>query len=141
MRDLYWLKERLALVLVTLFFAWPPLHIALARQYLLDPWKLGAWGMYSTLPNQTDVQVFIYDAQGEIVANQNKLSSKHWDMYQRFKRRRDLIGELASPDLLGKSLLYLHPGAERVEIRVGVVQFDRQSKFLKLHAKTYEYKR
>lgn len=128
-------------MIVAMFFAWPLVHITLVRKHLVEPWKLGAWGMYTTLQNQSDVQVFVYDKNGEIIANQDILPPKQRLMFNQFKRRRDLIGALASPHTLGQSLLYLLPGAARVEIRVGVVRLDPSSKYLKLYPQVYEYQR
>ena len=123
--SLSWKKRVLTLGLA-LFTAWPPLQMFLSFHYHVNPWKLGAWGMYS-IPDATPglALELLHDGQWS-PGSWTQIGGRRLIAQARnFKLRRYQLGRLTRPDAIAESILEARPEADGVAILIIEAGLDR----------------
>lgn len=122
------MKRRLACAFLLLFAAWPVLQHALVRVYGVDPWRLGAWGMYSVPgPMKTLRVVALRDDAEPQLLNHEAYPPEVERLVTTYRWRKQALGELVSADRLAEALLAMHANWDGVALPMLTLALDPES--------------
>jgi len=133
-------KKWTGLALLAAVAVWPAVHYGLYRAYGIDPWKLCGFAMYTRPHAAHRLEVLqVRDGQATPLRVVSPALAAEAD---RLGRRRGALGELGSPDRLGRLILAELPDVGHVRLVLHRVDFDCRSTRLDLvEARTYDYVR
>jgi len=91
-----------AIVTAALLWAglWPLAHYAIVQRYGINPWKLGAWAMYTVPTPPVLVGLFRQVPGGFLYVDHRKLSPALQEQVRKYEMQRHALGELARPEAL-----------------------------------------
>ena len=133
-------KRRIVLGLLLGFTAWPAVHIALVKEYDLNPWKLAGWGMYSApqLPPYLRVLGLTPDEVG--VYELSTVPEEVVPALDDFLDRRRALRGLVRPDEVAHALLDAYPAIDGVRIVVVQPTLNRSTGMIETTQTQYEYR-
>ncbi|MGI9432030.1 MAG: hypothetical protein ACR2PQ_07440 [Myxococcota bacterium] len=106
---------------------WPLVHRGLVARYDLNPWKLGAFAMYTT-PTPPVLAVLLVPADGGLVPlDESALPGSVRREGDAFRARRHALGEWARPDAWAEEVLSARPDLRGVVVMVQRMILDRQT--------------
>ena len=134
-------KKRLFGLALVVLAMWPAVQIGLVLRYDVSPWKLGAWGMYSS-PQQLPGLKLRGFKQGVMVAPFDRPYPK-WLLVEmmHFRRYRRAMGQLYSPATLGALILERQRDLDAVRLDVVEVHLNLQTAIVEERETRYSYER
>jgi len=133
-------KQRVGLALLVVVAVWPGLHHWLYRSYGIDPWKLCGFAMY-TRPHAAH-RLEVLQVRDGHATPLRVVSPALAAEAEQLGRRRGALGELGSPDRLGRLILAELPDVGHVRLVLHRVDFDcRTTRLDRIETKSYDYVR
>lgn len=131
-------KIKLVKVLLFLVAVWPFFHFYLVRRFEINPWKLGAFGMYSAPDRriQIDLHSIISGKKVRLNFRGNKEVSSE---AVQFSNRRKELGLLALPDRLAELILKSHPEFDTLILDVYRTQLNKKTAYVEFRKYSYRY--
>ena len=122
-------KTLLVGLLLAAFALWPLLHYVLAQKHFVSPWRLFGWAMYCVPVYKPRVEFFVEQAGQRVPIAYPRISTDGSRSLETFVRNRAELGTLVDPDPLGRTIFEVHPGLDRVIIRITqpVYHYDSDS--------------
>ena len=122
------MKRRLVCAFLVAFAIWPALQHALVRVYGIDPWRLCAWGMYSSPgPMKTIRVVALRDEAGPEILDREAYPPEVERLVTIYRWRKQALGDLASADSLAQALLAMHTDWDGVALPMVTLALDPES--------------
>lgn len=132
-------KERIVYAGLALFTIWPGVHIWLVKQYGIDPWKLGGWGMYAAPRiKMSGLQVYTRTRGGSGFVYLPELPPEVHPAAGEFLARYRFLRRLVRPDRLCREMMQRDPTIERLRIVVDQPVVDRDSGMVVSEEMTFE---
>jgi len=122
------------------FAVWPLLHIGLIRAYDLNPWKFAGWGMYAAPQLVCGVRILGIAPDGTDYELRS-IAEPIEPALAEFRRRRNGLRGLATPDALGDAVLRHYSAIAAVRIVVVQPVLDPPSGMIHEVETRYEYRR
>ena len=116
---------------------WPLGQFLLVQAFHVSPWKLGAWGMYSTPARSMRIESVVTRTNGERV--RFEAWSQVEDSLRRFQLWRRYLGTLATPADLADAILAKESNAATVEITLRERKLD--SRTARIEERVTSYRR
>ena len=117
--DLLHLRKRRALLgLLLLISVWPLVHRGLVMRFEMNPWKLGGFAMYATVVPPLQVIVFQRTDEGVVPLDEKLLPPAVRERLARFRIERHALGQLRSPDDVGRAIQAARPELDWIVITV-----------------------
>jgi len=120
---------------------WPLAHYRLVHHYGLNPWKFGAWAMYTVPTPPVLVALFTRSGGGYRHIDHQSLSSELQQVHRRFQMDRHVWGDLARPDDLARAALAELPGVHSIVIIVQRMTLDPETSRMVSAKAEYDYDR
>ena len=136
------IKRRIALGVLVLLVLWPLAHYALARHYHINHWRFAGFAMY-TRPSDTPKLSFA-GRLGDRPLTPADLRAALGEDTQRidaFIEERRLWGTLASPEPLGRLILYRIPELSDLIILIITVGLEPGDDYLSYRVEHYRCQR
>jgi hypothetical protein len=133
-------KQWVGVVLLAVVAVWPAVHHGLYRRYGIDPWKLCGFAMYTRPHAAHQLQVLeVRDGEARpLRVRSPRLAAEA----EHLGRQRGALGELGSPDRLGRMVLAELPDVDHVRLVLQRVDFDcRTTRLDRVETRTYDYTR
>jgi hypothetical protein len=134
-------KKRIVVSVLMLAALWPLAHRALAAHYRINPWKLGAWAMYTTATPPVVVVPFAKRSRGLAVIDVRTLPAAVRASYDDFRISRHALGRLRRPDELGRAILRAREDVDTVVVAVQTTTLDAETGLMRGDKDLYEYSR
>ena len=135
------MKRRFVVALVAVVFVWPLIHRVLVAQYGINPWKLGAWAMYTT-PVPPVVVVTLAPSGGKpAVLDERTLPVWTRQRLARFRAQRHALGTLRRPDDVGQAILAARPDLAWAVVLVETLRLDPRTALMVSSLDRYTYER
>ena len=134
--------RRLVVVSVLVWAAvWPLVHYALVQRYRLNPWKFGAWAMYTVPTPPVLVALFDKVEGGYRLIDPASLDVAADEARRRFEMDRHVWGDLATPDELAYAALAELPRVSTLAVIVQHTALDRDTGRMVSSRDEYTYER
>ncbi|MCG8587830.1 MAG: hypothetical protein MJE66_00920 [Proteobacteria bacterium] len=120
---------------------WPLVQHALARQYHLNPWKLGGFAMYTVPVPPVAVHVLEVEGNELSLLDPTAWSAAARSRYVEFQRRRHAIGQWALPRALVSQLERERPAGDGFVIVIQRFELDSETARFHVHEDRYIFPR
>jgi hypothetical protein len=134
-------KRRAVLGLLLLISVWPFVHRELVRRVEVNPWKLGGFAMYATAVPPLQVIVFQATDEGVFPLDEERLPPVVRERLERFRIERHALGQLRSPDDVGRAIQAALPDLDWIVITVVRRTLDAETARMVETRARYRYQR
>jgi hypothetical protein len=133
-------KRRLLFAWLVAFAIWPLAHRGLVARYEISPWKLFGWSMYCepNLPPAISLQEVRRDGFRYPI-DIRALPPEMQQRLDQFQRRRDVLGQLASPRVVADAVFDINPNFEGIAVVIQRYYIDTDSGRLGSKMRRYVY--
>ena len=135
------MKRGVVVAILAWVTLWPLVHRGLVARYDVNPWKLGAFAMYTT-PTPPVLAVLLGPGDGGLVPlDESALPDSVRREGDAFRMRRHALGEWARPDTWAEAVLSARPDLNGVVVMVQRMILDRQTARMSSRSGRYVYSR
>lgn len=136
------MRRAIAIGVLAWVALWPFAHRVLVAVYDVNPWKLGGFAMYTSATPPVQVVAFARGAAGGLQpVDERALPAQARGRLRAFRIERHALGELRSPDDVGRALLDALPNEPWVIVAVQRMRLDPHSARLTSTRAQYPYER
>jgi hypothetical protein len=135
------MKRAMVSAVLLIAVIWPLLHYGLVARYQLNPWKFGAWAMYTSPNLPVLAAVFTQVAEGYRLIAPESWPAEVREARRQFEMRRNDLGVLARPDKLAAAALAARPDLDNVVVLVQRFTLDPSSALTVSTKEQYVYPR
>ena len=134
-------KRRLFGVALVVLALWPAVQIGLVLRYDVSPWKLGAWGMYSSPQRLPGLKLRGFK-EGVMVVPFVRPYPKWLQVEMKhFQRYRRAMGQLYSPAKLGALIFERRRDLDALRLDVIETHLNLQTAMVEERETRYSYER
>ena len=135
------MKRGIVLAVLVWAALWPLVHRGLVARYDLNPWKLGAFAMYTT-PMPQVLAVLLVPADGALTPlDEGALPESVRREGDAFRERRHALGEWARPDDWAREVFAARPDLRGLVVMVQRMFLDRQTARMSSRSARFVYSR
>ena len=134
-------KRAVAVAILLWVCLWPLAHRILVATWDVNPWKLGAFAMYTTPTPPVQVVLFRKGSDGLVPIDERTLTPAARAVLDRFRVERHALGRLRRPDDVGRATLRSSPDLEWLVVAVQRMLLDLRSARMTSRRDEYVYER
>ena len=135
------MKRRIVAGALLAFALWPALHRGLVASFDINPWKLGAWAMYSAPRFSVGLGVYAREGEELVRLEEDRFGETFRESARRFRGARRNLGRFVLPDELADRVLAAHRVLAAIVIVVQSRSIDHVDAMLVVDHERYVYVR
>ena len=133
-------KKRILYAALLAVTVWPIGQMGLVAHYDISAWRLAGWGMYSEPHSAPGLRVNFRDETGWHPVSRASLAPWLRELSE-MRKRRKVLGRLATPDTVARQILTTAPGVDGVEIIFISPILDPRTEMVSERSDSYRYER
>ena len=135
------MRRAAAIALLGWVALWPLAHRGLVARYDLNPWKLGAWAMYTTPIPPVLAVVAVERPAGLVALDEEALPGETRAVLQRFRAERHALGRLRTPEDVAAAVFAAQPDLQFLAVLVQWTRLDRATARMRTERERFVFDR